>query len=144
MKLFTNLDVKVTVTPDLHCECKITHDGFTITSRYEQGKEQIGLAISVGKEGVDMHESQKVNSDGFFEIKLRKPRPGLLKHYWMGKTQRDLDFFRFDALISDRQVNGDHSLAMPTNEPAIWLPSKDLSPKGERPVLKANKTNRKK
>ena len=53
-----------------------------------------------------MQESQKINSEGFFEIKLRKPRPGLLKHYWMGKTQRDLDYFRFDALISDRQVLG--------------------------------------
>ena len=70
-----------------------------------------------------MQESQKINSEGFFEIKLRKPRPGLLKHYWMGKTQRDLDYFRFDALISDRQVNGDHSLTMSTNtEPANWAP----------------------
>ena len=97
-----------------------------------------------------MQESQKINSEGFFEIKLRKPRAGLLKHYWMGKTQRDLDYFRFDALISDRQVNGDHSLTMSTNtEPANWAPvtttsSKDSSSPKERPVLKANKVNRKK
>jgi len=97
---------EVTVGHDVQCECKITHDGFTIRSNYEQGREQIGLAISVGREGVDMQESQKINSEGFFEIKLRKPRPGLLKHYWMGKTQRNLDYFRFDALISDRQVLG--------------------------------------
>ena len=45
---------EVTVGHDVQCECKITHDGFTIRSNYEQGKEQIGLAISVGREGVDM------------------------------------------------------------------------------------------
>ena len=45
---------EVTVGHDVQCECKITHDGFTIRSNYEQGKDQIGLAISVGREGVDM------------------------------------------------------------------------------------------
>ena len=117
---------EVTVSHDIQCECKITHDGFTIRSNYEQGKEQIGLAISLGKEDVDTQESQKVHTEGFFEIKLRKPKPGLLKHYWMGKTQRDLDFFRFDALISDRQVNGDHSLTMNMTGPANWLPTKEI------------------
>ena len=68
-------------------------------------------------------------SDGFFEIKLRKTKPGLLKHYWMGKSVLCMEDYRFDALISDRQVEGDRSLKV-SNEPAIW---------GERPLAKATK-----
>ena len=38
------------------------------------------------------------------EVKLRKKNDGLLKHFNMGKTRNSLDSYRFDALISDRQV----------------------------------------
>ena len=40
-----------------------------------------------------------------------------------------MEDYRFDALISDRQVEGDRSLKV-SNEPAIW---------GERPLAKATK-----
>lgn len=111
-------------------ECKITATGFLINSKIEQGKgNQIGLAISLKPDGVEISESNKYASDGFFEIKLRKTKPGLLKHYWMGKSVLCMEDYRFDALISDRQVEGDRSLKV-SNEPAIW---------GERPLAKATK-----
>ena len=75
-----------------------------MSSKFEKGKPQIGLAISLKPDGVEISESNKYTSDGFFEIKLRKTRPGLLKHYWMGKSVHCMDDYRFDALISDRQV----------------------------------------
>ena len=116
-----------------------------------------------------MMESNKITTDGFFEIKLRKSKPGLLKHYWMGKTQHCMEdyrqgfitflrvvcprktgnhktglksFFRFDALISDRQVEGDRSLTTP-NEPAIWVPTKIDSKDTPRVVAKASKKSKK-
>ena len=89
---------------DLATDCKINTDGFTVTSKYEQNKVNIGLAINVGENGVIAAESNKYSSDGFIEIKLRKSKPGLLKHYKMGKTVHAIEVYRFDALISDRQV----------------------------------------
>ena len=50
--------------------------------------------FSLGKEGVEMMESNKITTDGFFEIKLRKSKPGLLKHYWMGKTVHCMEDYR--------------------------------------------------
>jgi len=47
----------------------------------------------------------------------------------MGKSVLCMEDYRFDALISDRQVEGDRSLKV-SNEPAIW---------GERPLAKATK-----
>ena len=51
-------------------------------------------------------------------------------------------FFRFDALISDRQVEGDRSLTTP-NEPAIWVPTKVDSKDTPRVVAKASKKSKK-
>lgn len=133
---------EVSVGLEVPCECKITPSGFIITSKYEKGKDQIGIAISLGVEGVEMMESNKITTDGFFEIKLRKSKPGLLKHYWMGKTQHCMEDYRFDALISDRQVEGDRSLTTP-NEPAIWVPTKTDSKDTPRVVAKASKKSKK-
>jgi len=126
-------------------DVKITPEGFTITSEpFGENKDQvrIGLAISLGKDGVLCSESSKHSHEGFFEIKLRKTQPGLLKHYKMGKTSHSMDEYRFDALISDRQVEGDRSLPM-ANEPAVWVPKKEYADPKDRPVAKASKSARK-
>lgn len=129
-------------TIDLAADCKISTEGFSISSKYEANKVNIGLAISLGRDGVVVAESNKYASDGFFEIKLRKSKPGLLKHYKMGKTVHSFDIYRFDALISDRQVEGDRSLPM-ANEPAVWIPKKEYADPKDRPVAKATKGTRK-
>ena len=49
---------------------------------------------------------------------------------------------RFDALISDRQVEGDRSLTTP-NEPAIWVPTKTETKDTPRVVAKASKKSKK-
>ena len=83
-------------------DCKLTSEGFSISSKYDSSKVNIGLAINIGPKGVVVEDSHKYASEGFFEIKLRKSKAGLLKHYNMGKTIHSLDVYRFDALISDR------------------------------------------
>ena len=103
---FRYLDAQI----DLSKDCKITADGFSLSGKTDSGKVNIGLVIQLAGEGVTVEESNKYASDGFFEIKLRKSKPGLLKHYKMGKTRHALDVYRFDALISDRQVITDVQL----------------------------------
>jgi hypothetical protein len=47
---------------------------------------------------------QLAEGKNVLEVKLRKTNDGLLKHFNMGKTRNSLESYRFDVLISDRQV----------------------------------------
>ena len=72
-----------------------SHPTFSLALEFDWFSYLIGsFYFSLGKDGVEMMESNKITTDGFFEIKLRKSKPGLLKHYWMGKTQHCMEDYR--------------------------------------------------
>ncbi|CBY33187.1 unnamed protein product [Oikopleura dioica] len=100
-------EVNVSAVPlDLDNDCEITENGFHLANKFDPAIKNIGLSVTVGNGGIQKHECHKQLAEGknVLEVKLRKTNDGLLKHFNMGKTRNSLESYRFDVLISDRQV----------------------------------------
>lgn len=142
-------EVNVSAVPlDLDNDCEITENGFHLANKFDPAIKNIGLSVTVGNGGIQKDECHKQLAEGknVLEVKLRKTNDGLLKHFDMGKTRNSLESYRFDVLISDRQVEGDRSLPPELqHEPAVWLPAanlKQVTAIKDRPILKATKGKR--